>query len=201
VPHRILVSRRRLLEISGLAPLAALAASGASTADLAAQAQIYASVDPDKMDELVGRARAYLLSKPEPKTLDEDKFRLVVAVLWRYFEVGTEPVKISSVPAVMDRAYETPSKTKGKCGDLIADNLHEWVAIAPDGKPEHEPRTNACAWRCGRYARRIAMEKGSPIDPDIFVSAFKQTEDDMIKMMGRLNDEDRDQKASGFGCG
>lgn len=204
--QRLIVSRRRLLQISGLAPLAALAASGASTAELAQAARMMTKNPPPDVTLAMLFVRAWS-HKPG---ISRKKFDLVITVLWHYFQAGIEAptqadpvVPIEDDKKVLEHAYGIVAKYKQKeCGKLIAEKLDQWVVI--DGRDEHEPATNACAYRCGRYARRIALEpKKGPgkINPDVFEKAYRETEDDMIKMLGRIPKQNDDLTSMGFGCG
>ena len=204
--HTPRVSRRQLLEIAGLAPLAALAASGASTAELACKAEDIADVPTDAMTELLKKANKYKKDKNE--TLDEDKFRLVVAVLWRYFTEGALPVKVKAgmETQILLAAYKKTGKLKNKAsGELIADQLHLWD---PCG---HQPATNTCAFRTGVHAADRATQKHPNDAPVIdheqmFNDAWDDTEKEVGPKIKRLRQLQKrlgksiDEQTLGAGC-
>ena len=177
------VSRRRLLQLASLAPLAALIEGGATTAALAQTAQACAKIDDKVMSKLVEKAEKYWKTGPFPV----DKFRLVVCVLWTYFLDGAKPVTVDpqNLMRVLISAYGKKGKLKAKsCGELILDNLGSWDDCG------NQSQTNVCAYNCGENAVLYAKPPGPGGSPEIdetsFGLGYDDTEDQMSFMMARL---------------
>jgi len=171
------ISRRKLLQLSGLAPLVALAATGASYAELAAAAEEMSTIPRAIMDELVAKAT---VAAP---TVDKDKFRLAVRMLWRFFELGAYPMAVSAANLhdVLIAAYVKKNRNGDSFGDLVAKRLGRWDASGRDDV------TNTCASTCGQYAGEIASAPDGPqeITVNIFNEAWDETEDKMVTLLKR----------------
>jgi len=170
------LSRRKLLEITGLAPLAVLAKSGASYADLGAAATRLVEIPEATMLALLAKADGTKLP------YDKDHFRLVVRVLWTYFLKGAEPVEVPDWDAVLKDAFEVPTKHHKSSGYRIVATLSDWDFQG------HEPKTNTCAYRCGRHAAEIALKPmpEKKIDKDVYRKAWDETSVEMTGAMDRL---------------
>jgi hypothetical protein len=175
------VSRRRLLQITGLAPLAALAAKGASTEELTAEAARVGAIPNDVMADLIAKAGI-------TESVKQQRFTLIVNVLWTYWLAGArdagllEPVPPAELrDFLVDVAYGQRNKGQLRSGDLIRDRLGWWDDLA------HHAPTNVCAFRCGYYAAEIVLDsQRGKVDASVYQQAFRRTEREMTMMMNHV---------------
>lgn len=178
------ISRRRLLQLAGLAPLAALAASGTSPHALARPGPAIAEIPEWSFTkDLIPLAR---LRDPN---LNEKTFRDVSNGLWSFFAEGVKDNGGSLPPAgsnendpnghahqaLVRAAYETRNDKTDQCGDLIVDKLNNW--------DPWKVNTQICAWVCGAYAAH--RSKSHPVTPPDFRFGYKETERRMKTLMAR----------------
>lgn len=192
------ISRRKLLQMSALAPLVALAASGASEERIGAAAVELADIPDGVMTELKGRAYA-----KDPK-YNPPRFVEKVAIMWTYFKLGAtragkappDKTQEADMKALLLAAYDKPNQQQQKSGDLIVERLPNWEL--------KEEITNVCAFRCGEYAAKAALDmEQQKITPAAYAQAFNRTEREMFHVMTRLRNVQKIQGVelfAGNGC-
>jgi hypothetical protein len=175
------ISRRKLLQISGLAPLAALAASGASAEEIAAAAREMADLPESTLDELLGKAN----TKNPGKSIDRKQFHTVVATLWRYCaKAGGLPLpepdpNPATTLAFLKDAYGVTNIYQEESGDLIVSRLPKWKTF--------EEFSNVCAYDCGQFAAEAARDLDkSQIEITAYRLGFRRAERKAKKTMSRL---------------
>jgi hypothetical protein len=174
------ISRRKLLQISGLAPLAAVAVPGASRAEVAAVAGKVDDLSPGALEELVRKSK---LTDPSQVA----KFREVANELWRYFQLGAhegglpfpDPDPEGKKDELAKAAYDVENRGKQKSGDLIVGKVAAWA--------EQREVTNVCAYLCGYHSAKSAQDLGQDvITEDAYRHGFRRTEREMKTKMDRL---------------
>jgi hypothetical protein len=194
------MSRRRLLQLTGMAPLAALAtkAQGSAGPDKPVRDLSVVEIPQGGLTDLRGLAKGY---KPD---VDEQAFSDVAKALWYFFSEGVKD-NAGTLPALDDtpnsairKLIKTTYKTTNseipprRCGDLVVDKLADWEA-------NWKVNTNICAWVCGAYAADHA--NGNTIEEDDFVYGYKETERRMRSLMVRARAiYGADQSHRGGGC-
>lgn len=200
--HRPRFSRRRVLQIAGLAPLSGLASRSATAAD-GAMFRKYRRIHPKTMASLVTKSG---LSDNSKKKLFMD----VVEELWRFARAGADyeglqfPEPNSETEnddneASRDRllfAYHAKNIEGKDCGDLIVARLDGWENL--------QELTDVCAFNLGANAAAAAkLKEEAMISDTSYQFGFTQTEFDMKKLMMRVRSakgvEDKSE-IKGGGC-
>lgn len=172
------LSRRRILQLGALGPLAILAARSAGAMEFGDVANVRPELPPKRMNELVGKGK-----KHRPG-MNEGEFRRVVKELWRHFQSGVayeDPAaKIPNDPQklkeLLTAAFEVENKNKEQSGKLITERLDDWGDV--------EELTNVCAFLCGQYSAENAG--GAEIDGAHYGQAYGRVEKEMKKKSARL---------------
>ncbi len=169
------VSRRRLLQISSLAPFAILAASGASHAQVVQSCKDLDNVPPATLDAIQNLAVA------DDPNVDKEHFRCVVKMLWYYYALGADPTSFSEALQldILTAAYQKKNSKDEVSGKLIVQRLGAWDATG------NHSATNICAFLCGQNTVEIAAKKKVAIDVKIFRLAWNKTELDMTVRLDR----------------
>ena len=192
--HRTLrISRRKLLQIGGVAPLAVLLTRTAS-AEPACDAA--ADVHTRVIDTLWNLGHAY------NDKVEEGKFRGVAKTLWLYLEAGARaagkclPSDPEVKAALADAAYRQLNHCKQRSGDLITDSVPDW--------DPHDLTTNGCAYLCGYYSAEAALDVGTEVDATAYTLGYKRTERQMKETLARFRsrpgEEPRACPSRGAGC-
>jgi hypothetical protein len=196
------ITRRNLLRITGLAPLAALVPTASATA-----APPVAEIHEQVMARLVELAQEYAKEKGEE--LPVELFKGVAADLWRHFGIGVSvwsgvslPVKAplgsphSDVILAAYGIYKDDVNFPKKSGNLIVDRLWCWEDV--------RDVSNYCAAVCGDYAAERAKPHSAVVDVEAYRHGFKRTEQEMKHKMKRLkcmvNSQGREAEIRGGSC-
>jgi hypothetical protein len=180
--HEPRISRRRILQIAALTPLASLAGSGTSEAAALANPS-YKPINDKTMEALVVKSG---LTDPNEQTA----FKQVVEELWLYCRVGAtygghplpEPDSDDTLNgkshARLLAAYDTKNLAGHNSGNLVVQRLKNWDVL--------RELTNVCAFNCGRNAAKYALAQKTEIDDAAYQFGFRQTEVGMKSLMNRV---------------
>jgi hypothetical protein len=192
-----LISRRKLLKISSVAPLSALLISGTATDEaIAAETQSFP-------EDIVNRLWLKVEDEKVPNR-DQASFKKAVRILAAYFLHGASDKKID-VPEdkyelmFVDVAYEQRSgaaPASPKSGALIGARTKNWDNLLYE--------STACAYNCG--AEFAIAGPDFSIEPDVrakYAGAYNKVRDHMHDLLERARAAGRevpDDRPGGAGC-
>ena len=158
------LSRRRLLQVSSVAPLTAVLLACGTHEEIAAVAK---KLPVKTEDDLWEKSKDVLGAH-------EANFRIAARVLWEYFAAGAEDAGIT-VPEsgekhrhlVLKVAYEQKNLGGEMSGVLIAKRSQSWR--------NEMHATTACAYLCG--AKSALAATAGEIDENAYATGFKDVAD------------------------
>ena len=187
------ISRRKLLQISSVAPLSALLATG--TATDAEVAVIATKLPKDIEDDLWDKAKGVT-------DANEKTFRKAVKLLVEYFWHGADDNGLLLPPGkvkflYVDVAYEQKNAPLGsRSGDLIAARSKSWENQLYE--------TTACAYNCGAEFAIAGPDFSSEQSVrEKYAIAYNTVKDSMTALLERARRAHReipDDAPGGAGC-
>lgn len=194
------ISRRKLLQLSSVAPIAALLARGGSAQDCVSM--------PLKLPDT---AASDLYAKAIIKfpKIDECLFKAVAKMLWEFLEVGAEArgLKIQDDNdirrALANSAYVQLNRDALQAGDLISSSIANWDQGPMPNWKYVQSATLGCAYLCGFYSAEAAIFAETEIDSDAYTLGYRRTEQQMTQVLERCGQKkvcDSPMKMLAAGC-